>query len=211
MALPSAELRAGLEIARRKLDLLWAALSVALALFTWRYAARDPYTPVGLFVALHLQCAAIFAVRRPARRAPGRPLEILVTLLSLNYFLAFEPVPAAAAALAPLGGIVAAAGALLTLVSVQCLGRSFAVFPSLREVRTGGMYRFVRHPIYFSYALTAAGILLRHPTRYNAAVALAGVALMIWRLRFEERLLAADAAYREYMAAVRYRLLPGVY
>src|SRR5581483_4550986 len=69
MALPSAELRAGLEIARRKLDLLWAALSVALALFTWRYAARDPYTPVGLFVALHLQCAAIFAVRRPARRA----------------------------------------------------------------------------------------------------------------------------------------------
>lgn len=200
-----------LEIDKRKLDLLWVALSIGLAVLTWRYALRDGYAPIWLFAALHVQCAVLFAIRQPARFSNKRPLEILVTLLSLNYFFAFEPVPIAAAPLAPFGAIVAAAGALLTMVSVHCLGRSFAVFPSLRDIRTSGVYRLVRHPMYFSYMVTALGIVLRHATLYNVGVALAGVVLMLWRIRFEERLLVQDGAYRDYMDTVRYRLIPGFY
>jgi protein-S-isoprenylcysteine O-methyltransferase Ste14 len=73
------------------------------------------------------------------------------------------------------------------------------------------MYRLVRHPIYLSYLVTSLGILLRHATLYNAGVALVGVVLILWRIKFEERLLAQDVTYREYMDAVRYRLIPGVY
>jgi protein-S-isoprenylcysteine O-methyltransferase Ste14 len=200
-----------LTIENRKLDLLWVALSIGLAIFTWRYALREAYWPIWLFIVLHIQCAVIFAIRQPARCSNNRPLEILVTLLSLNYFVAFEPVPISAATLGPFGAVVAATGALLTMVSVQCLGRSFAVLPSLRDIRTCGMYRLVRHPIYLSYLVTSLGILLRHPTLYNVGVALVGVVLILWRIRFEERLLAQDGTYRDYMNAVRYRLVPGVY
>lgn len=200
-----------LEIKHRKLDLLWVALSIVLAVFTWRYAIPDAYTPIWLFVALHIQCAFIFAIRQPARYSTKRPLEILVTLLSLIYFLAIDVKPMSSAVLGLLGGVVTAIGSLMTIISIQYLGRSFAVLPALRDIRTSGMYRFVRHPIYLSYIVAALGTLMRHPSLYNSSVVLAGVVLMIWRIRFEERLLAQNEIYRNYMAAVRYRLIPGLY
>ena len=146
-----------LEIKHRKLDLLWVALSLVLAVFTWRYAIPDAYTPIWLFVALHIQCAYIFAIRQPARYTTKRPLEILVTLLSLIYFLAFDVKPTSSAVLGFVGGVVTAIGSITTIISIQCLGRSFAVLPSLRDIRTSGVYRFVRHPIYLSYIV--AGLL----------------------------------------------------
>ena len=200
-----------LEIKHRKLDLLWVALSLVLAVFTWRYAIPDAYTPIWLFVALHIQCAYIFAIRQPARYSTKRPLEILVTLLSLIYFLAFDVKPTSSAVLGFVGGVVTAIGSITTIISIQCLGRSFAVLPSIRDIRTSGVYRFVRHPIYLSYIVAALGTLMRHPSLYNSSVLLAGVVLMMCRIRFEERLLAQDEIYRNYMAAVRYRLIPGLY
>ena len=200
-----------LEIKHRKLDLLWVALSLVLAVFTWRYAIPDAYTPIWLFVALHIQCAYIFAIRQPARYSTKRPLEILITLLSLIYLFAFEIKPTSSPVLALLGGVVTAIGSLFTFISIQWLGRSFAVLPSHREIRTSGMYRFVRHPIYLSYIVAGLGTLMRHPSVYNSSVVLAGVLLMMWRIRFEERLLAQDELYRNYMDAVRYRLIPGLY
>lgn len=200
-----------LELKNRKLDLAWVALSLILALATWRYAIPDAHTPIAQFVILHIQCALIFALRQPARYSTRRPLEILVTLLSLTYFLAFELKSNSSAPLALAGGIVTTIGSLLTIVSVQSLGRSFAVLPALRDIRTSGMYRFVRHPIYLSYIIAALGTLMRHPSFYNTGVVLAGIALMLWRIRFEERLLGQDERYRNYMAEVRYRLIPGLY
>ena len=103
MPIPSLTISRSLEIKHRKLDLLWVALSMVLAVFTWRYAIPDAYTPIWLFVALHIQCAFIFAIRQPARYSTKRPLEILVTLLSLIYFLAFEVKPTSSAVLGSLG------------------------------------------------------------------------------------------------------------
>src|SRR5262249_32732083 len=134
-----------------------------------------------------------------------------VTILSLTYLFGFESVPVGSAMFAPVGALVTTSGALLTLISVQQLGRSFAVLPSVRDVCTSGVYRWVRHPIYFSYMVTAFGVVLRHLTLYNIGVALAGLALILCRIHFEERLLIQDDVYRAYMKTVRYRLIPGVY
>ena len=204
-------LKPRLNFGERKLDLVWVAISVGLAIFTWEHAVREAYTPIWLYVVLNIQCAVLFAIRHPAQLSCLRPLEIFVTLVSVNYFFAFNPVPISSSAWARLGGMISTVGALLTFVSVQSLGRSFAVFPSLRAVQTSGSYRFVRHPIYLSYIITALGIVVHHPTVYNGTVALAGIVLILCRMRFEERLLAQEPAYRDYMARVRYRLIPGLY
>ena len=195
----------------RKLDLLWVIVSLILALFTWRYAIPDAYTPIELFVVLHIQAALIFAFRQPARYSTRRPLEILVTVLSLTYFLTFELNSRSSAPVALAGGIVTSIRSVLTIVSVQSLGQSFAILPALRDIRTFGTYRFVRHPIYLSYIIAALGTLMRHPSLRNTIVVLAGIGLMLWRIRFEERLLTQDERYRNYAAEVRYRLIPGLY
>jgi len=211
MAMHAASMSRPLELKNRKLDVLWVVLSLVLALFTWRYAIPDAYTPIELFIILHIQAALIFACRQPARYSTRRPLEILVTVLSLIYFLAFELQSRASAPVALAGGIVTSIASLLTLASVQSLGRSFAVLPALRDIRTSGMYRLVRHPIYLSYIIAALGTLMRHPSVYNTGVVVAGIGLMLWRIRFEERLLRQDERYRNYMAQVRYRLIPNLY
>src|ERR1044072_9410316 len=90
MPLPRTALSSPLELKNRKLDLLWVILSLILAVFTWRYAIPDAYTPSELFVVLQIQAALIFALRQPPRYWTRRPLQILVTILSLTYFLAFE-------------------------------------------------------------------------------------------------------------------------
>jgi len=198
-------------IVNRKLDLLWVAISIGLALFTWRYAVREAYTPIWLYVALNIQCAVLFAIRHPAGLTTRQPLEVGVTLVSLNSIFAFQPTPIAFSAWAPLGGVISTAGALLTFISVHSLGRSFAVLPSVRPIQTSGSYRFVRHPIYLSYLITALGIVIRHPSIYNGSVALVGMMLMLWRIKFEERLLAQEPSYRDYIARVPYRLIPGLY
>jgi hypothetical protein len=36
------------EFESRKLDFLWAAISLGLAVSTWLYALRDPYAPIWL-------------------------------------------------------------------------------------------------------------------------------------------------------------------
>ena len=198
-------------VVKRRLDFLWVAISIGLALFTWHHAAREAYSPIWLYVALNIQCAVLFALRHPARLTTRDPLEVGVTLVSLNYIFAFQPLPIASSAWAPVGGVICSAGAFLTLVSVQSLGRSFAVLPSLRPIQTSGAYRFVRHPIYLSYLITAIGIVIRHPSLYNGVVALVGAILMVWRIKFEECLLVQEPNYQEYIAAVRYRLIPGLY
>lgn len=200
-----------LNLHRRKLDLLWVALFVGLAAHTWGNALRDAYAATWIYVALHLQAAILFATRQEARAVTKRPLEIFVTLASLSYFFAFDPVRTSSYALAMAGDFVTSAGAILALISTQSLGRSFAVLPSLRTVRTTGMYRFVRHPIYMSYMIMESGIVISHPGLYNLTVAVIGVGLMLWRMQFEERILRQDEAYVRYTDVVAYRIIPHVY
>ncbi len=200
-----------LKLHKRKLDLLWVALSIVLAVHTWGNRLRDAYAPTWIYVALHLQAAILFAMRQEARVSTKRPLEFLVALASLSYFFAFNPVPTSSATLAAIGGLVTSTGALLTLISTHCLGRSFAVLPSLRTVQTSGMYRFVRHPIYMSHVIMEIGIVIGHPSVYNLVVAVVGLAFTLWRIYFEERILKQDETYLRYMATVPCRIIPYVY
>jgi hypothetical protein len=58
---------AWLNIAERKFDFLWVAISIGLAIFTWLNAVREAHAPIWLYVLLHIQAAAIFATRRVSK------------------------------------------------------------------------------------------------------------------------------------------------
>jgi len=99
---------------------------------------------------------------------------------------------------------------LLFGASVLTLGDNFAVFPERRNIVTGGVYRWVRHPMYASYLLLDLGFWLANPQPWFALVWVVEVLLLEARTRWEEEVLAGDPKYLEYQARVPWRLIPGV-
>lgn len=101
-------------------------------------------------------------------------------------------------------------GSLLTLAGLLSLGRSFAVFPAVRTLRTGGVYRRVRHPIYLGECLIAAAAAWKLGVPGLGAWG-ALVGLVAWRITVEEVLLRGEPGWAAWAARVRWRLVPWVW
>ncbi len=99
----------------------------------------------------------------------------------------------------------------LSVVATVSLGRSFGVVAANRGVQAGGAYRFVRHPLYGSYAIGYIGFLLGNPTLANIALIAVAFTCQYLRAIAEERVLARDPAYQQYLKQVRYRFIPYIF
>ena len=102
-------------------------------------------------------------------------------------------------------------GLMLEILALLSLNRSFGVLPANRGIRTAGLYRFIRHPLYASYFLSFLGYLFSNPNIVNFIVIIFVAVCQILRLLAEETTLSEDPTYREYASKVRWRLLPGVF
>jgi protein-S-isoprenylcysteine O-methyltransferase Ste14 len=109
------------------------------------------------------------------------------------------------------GLVLVIAAACLSLASLLVLGRGFGIRPALRVLATRGPYRLVRHPMYLSYVVADIGYNLIGWNSGTVVLVLVGWVALIFRIRAEERILAQDAEWGRYVAAVRYRLLRGVW
>ena len=106
---------------------------------------------------------------------------------------------------------VSAAGLLVIITGKATLGRSFGLMPANRGIVCRGIYRTLRHPIYAGYLVTHVAFLVAHPSAWNLAVLfVSDLALMI-RAIYEERTLALDPEYADYMTRVRWRVAPGLF
>ena len=103
------------------------------------------------------------------------------------------------------------AGFLIQLGAKLSLRRSFGIVAANRGVKSSGLYRIVRHPMYAGYVLTHIGFLLSGPNWWNAGLYLLTTTLFVVRIGAEERVLRRDPAYLELAAKVRWRLFPLIY
>jgi protein-S-isoprenylcysteine O-methyltransferase Ste14 len=99
------------------------------------------------------------------------------------------------------GSLLLAAGMAYSIWALAYLRRSFSILPEARRLVTGGPYQLSRHPLYLGEGVAALGLLL--PTAGLAAVALALAALVaqLFRMRWEESVLARE--FPEYAAYAR--------
>ncbi len=176
---------------------LWPA---TFSLETW-YAV--------LLLASEGLVVALLLVRRPtehiSRRWQDWAIAVAGTFLVLLIAPGGPPIHAGLGLILMLMGLAIHVGAKLSL------WRSFGVVAANRGVKTRGLYRIVRHPMYAGYVLSHLGFLLSSPSWWNAGVYALAWALLVLRIQAEEATLREDSYYGDYMGRVRWRLAPGIY
>ena len=183
----------------------------------WVLLARRVYTatnPLAPLVMVAETAVVIFVLlRRPTEAISLRLGDWLLAITATCAPLLIQPAdtPAALHALIPLGVGLAVAGNAVQLAAKLFLRRSFGIAPANRGIKTGGMYKIVRHPMYAGYLLVHIGILLLMPTALNFTIYAISWWAQILRLLAEERLLGEDPAYREFCTKTRWRLIPGIF
>jgi len=104
--------------------------------------------------------------------------------------------------LATTGSVVVLAGAAVLVAAALNLGRSLTVLPTpaaRATLRTGGFYRFVRHPIYTGLLAVVLGGALTSRSAVRLSLAVALLALLTRKARWEEDMLRCRyPEYEEY-------------
>ena len=198
---------------RRLASLLSRGGLVALfVLFAWANFShwRTTGKPSGLgTTALEGWAAVLFLVRHPAGRLSRRPLAWVAAPVGSFAMLLARPADGGLSQLPcellQLGGV------LFALAGLATLGRSFGLVAADRGLKTGGPYRFVRHPAYAGYLVAYIGYVLENPAPFNVLLLCISTAFQLLRIREEEAVLAEHAGYRLYREAVPYRLVPRLF
>jgi protein-S-isoprenylcysteine O-methyltransferase Ste14 len=173
---------------------------------------RDTGRPVGFGITiLSATVAFLFIVRRPPEATSHRAIAWLAAPVGTFAMLLARPVaePHAGPGLAL--ELVQLCGVVVAFAGLGMLGRSFGLVAANRGVKTSGLYRLVRHPVYAGYFLSDCGYVLENPSLRNVALLAATIIGQLVRIAEEERLLTADRTYRDYCSRVRYRLIPYLY
>jgi protein-S-isoprenylcysteine O-methyltransferase Ste14 len=150
-----------------------------------------------IFIAAYLLMALAFiAIRKSARAFTAKRADYVYTILSLGAPLFFQPSPYGGPLV--LGSILEVSGLAFVAGAFLSLNRSFGLAPQNRGIKTSGVYKFVRHPMYLGYILAETGYVVDNVSAFNVSVLAASVLFLLLRLRAEEESLAQDQAYREY-------------
>jgi protein-S-isoprenylcysteine O-methyltransferase Ste14 len=149
--------------------------------------------------------AAFFLLRSAPATVSPDPQDWLFALAGTFAPLFFAP---SDWALLPEAKHLVLIGTALHIFGMFSLNRSFALVAARREVKTGGMYKFVRHPLYASYLLIFTGYVLTNTTLANIVIYWLTAGFLYVRMVREEKHLALDPAYRAYMQQVRCRVIP---
>lgn len=193
-------------------NLLPGALWLGFALGSGTAFLRNGSLLSLTMAAVNLLIAALFLLRRPEASAESSdaPLAGLSAsgLAWTGTFLPFLLRPDGS--YPPLALALQILGVIGIVLSLSALGRCFGLSPARRGVVTHGLYGWVRHPLYAAELLYFLGVAIAAPLPSNLLIWAALLLIQLRRAQNEERCLAADARYRDYLLAVRYRFVPGL-
>jgi protein-S-isoprenylcysteine O-methyltransferase Ste14 len=152
--------------------------------------------------------AAFLLIRKTPSSVSVSPFDWVIAIVGT--FASFLLVPVDWG-LVPQASNIVILGTGLTVLGMISLNRSFALVAAKREIKTSGMYQFVRHPLYASYLLTLTAYVLSNTSWENLIAYLFTMGCMFIRMIREENHLSMDSEYRSYMGQVPYRIIPYVF
>lgn len=188
---------------------------ILVGLFIWFCTRVMPngFPPAGWYQSMLVVSEAIIVffvlARRPTDRISLNPMDWTIALAGT---MAPMLVVASGETFLPgVGFVIILVGTVTHLFAKLSLRRSFGIVPADRGIKSGGLYAFVRHPMYTGYIIGHFGFIIAAPNLWNVAVYACGWALLVARVYREEALLSQNPEYAEYMTKVRHRLIPGVF
>lgn len=195
----------------------WAERVILLALYCWLiFRILEPCIASGEWGSLILlpsEGVVVFLIliRRTTENVSRRPMDWVLAFSATTAALLVSPVEGQALLSPAIGVAAMLVGMFVQVHAKLVLGRSMGCVAAQRELKFAGPYQYVRHPMYLGYLATHCGFLILNPSVWNMGVYVLCYTLQVPRLLAEERLLRKDHRYAEYMAAVHYRLIPGVF
>jgi len=190
-------------------------LEQAAIILLWVFLVRrmvDADNPLAILVLVaETSIVVLNTIRRSTDDISVNPSDWVLAATATGVVMLVQPEPTPWPALVPIGVLLVTFGNLLQLSAKLFLLRSFGIAPANRGVKVNGIYKIVRHPMYAGYLITHIGVMVLMPSMLNFFIYFIGWTAQILRLLAEERLLGEDPSYREYMARVRWRLIPGIY
>jgi protein-S-isoprenylcysteine O-methyltransferase Ste14 len=190
------------------INILVVLLFGLLVMSAYHHFATTGSTRFLGILAVNLLFFGLFIARRAATaETDSLPLWLLAVAGTACPLLLR---PSDGAGFLVIGSVVQITGIVLIACGLSSLRRSFAVVPANRGIRDGGLYRIVRHPIYFSELVALLGAVLVNPSVVNWAIWVCECGLQYARARAEENFLSSDPVYRAYRERVRHRLIPGL-
>lgn len=192
-----------------------ASLNTLLAslwgIFVWNhvfaFSVMGNYAFLAFALSETLQ-AFFFIIRQSPQTVSLDPFDWLIAGGGLLAPLFLRP---GGGTVFPFGDVLVVIAVVFQILGLLSLNRSFALVAARRTVKTAGLYHFVRHPMYASYIFLYGGYLMFNASLVNASLVVFTLTLLFLRLVQEEKHLAQDPAYREYVARTPWRLIPFVY
>jgi protein-S-isoprenylcysteine O-methyltransferase Ste14 len=102
-------------------------------------------------------------------------------------------------------------GQVIYVIAMFSLNKSFGMVAANRGIKTGGLYRIVRHPVYTGLIVSNGAYVLQNLSVRNAVIYMTFFVLTLMRIVEEERVLCEDADYASYVRLTRWRVLPLIY
>lgn len=187
--------------------ILAGLFSIAVHSFYLDYDINQKFS--SLMMMIMMSCIVLFFVIRVApSKVSSDPRDWVIAFLGTALPMLMQPTGAAEIASLFLLQLI---GLLIAIIGIISLNNSFAIIPALRNVKTGGLYGMIRHPIYFGYLLFMTCMLLQNISLPNAIIYFAIVGADIYRIIAEEKILSEHAQYELYKDRVKWRLLPFIW
>jgi len=190
-------------------NLLLASL---FSVFAYAHLTRflaQPRLSLLLVVAVESLVVVMLIIRREPDRTQHGWKSWLATSIGTFAPVFLRPIDASADLL--VGQVLQLVAFGLQILAVLSLNRSFGLLPAHRGVKSDGLYRWVRHPLYHAYLLANLGYLANNMSLQNFLVLAVGTSFQIVRILQEESLLLEYPAYERYTRATRWRLLPTIW
>ena len=175
-----------------------------------RWQQTGQMSSLGL-VAVNGVLCVLFLTRRASTDTSHRVQDWVIAFATVGLSMLLRPEPGTNSSLTALALPIQAVGIAALLGSLLSLGRSYGVLPANRGIKRAGLYRLIRHPIYASELIFYLGFLLENISARNLEFVILITAGQVYRLVSEERLLSRDEGYRDYVRAVKFRLVPGIF
>lgn len=190
-------------------NMLLGTLFLFFAIANAKSFLENPRLSVFLIVVTETIVAVFLIIRRdPDETGHTWQAWITTTCGTLAPFL-LRPIEATEDLL--LGEILQITAFILQIAALLYLNRSFGLLPAHRGVKSGGLYGWVRHPLYTAYVIMFLGYWINNQSLNNAAVIVAGAAFLVMRIHYEEALLFKYADYTRYAKRIRWRLIPSIW